>query len=197
MVCDAPLLNTGLIDSFSSFRARNADIGILTGGDGSLTGADTFRGEWPGLLEELGNKKEISTEQLETFQHLNIVGLVGSIDNDFADTDATIGCYSSLGRICEAVDYIDATAFSHQRAFVIEVMGRHCGWLALMAGVSTGADFICMYSSSNFLSNTVGRVLVHVLEHIVGAVIPQLHLQHWSFLSAGRLLTVGITISHS
>lgn len=85
---------------------------------------------------------DITTEQQKTFQHLNIVGLVGSIDNDFADTDATIGCYSSLGRICEAVDYIDATAFSHQRAFVIEVMGRHCGWLALMAGVSTGADFI-------------------------------------------------------
>ena len=85
---------------------------------------------------------DISTEQQKTFQYLNIVGLVGSIDNDFADTDATIGCYSSLGRICEAVDYIDATAFSHQRAFVIEVMGRHCGWLALMAGVSTGADFI-------------------------------------------------------
>lgn len=85
---------------------------------------------------------DISTDQQKTFQYLNIVGLVGSIDNDFADTDATIGCYSSLGRICEAVDYIDATAFSHQRAFVIEVMGRHCGWLALMAGVSTGADFI-------------------------------------------------------
>ena len=85
---------------------------------------------------------DISTNQQKKFQHLNTVGLVGSIDNDFADTDATIGCYSSLGRICEAVDYIDATAFSHQRAFVIEVMGRHCGWLALMAGVSTGADFI-------------------------------------------------------
>lgn len=72
---------------------------------------------------------------------------MGSIDNDFADTDATIGCYSSLGRICEAVDYIDATAFSHQRAFVVEVMGRHCGWLALMAGVSTGADFILIPES--------------------------------------------------
>ena len=115
---------------------------VIVGGDGSLTGADTFRGEWPGLLEELVQGKEITKEQQKTFQYLNIVGLVGSIDNDFADTDATIGCYSSLGRICEAVDYIDATAFSHQRAFVIEVMGRHCGWLALMASVSTGADFL-------------------------------------------------------
>lgn len=115
---------------------------VICGGDGSLTGADTFRKEWPELLEELVKKNEITPEEKDAFKYLNIVGLVGSIDNDFADTDATIGCYSSLGRICEAVDYIDATAFSHQRAFVIEVMGRHCGWLALMAGVSTGADFI-------------------------------------------------------
>ncbi|CAD6592710.1 MAG: 6-phosphofructokinase, alpha subunit [Alectoria sarmentosa] len=120
---------------------------VICGGDGSLTGADTFRGEWPSLLEELVKNGDISTEQQKTFQYLNIVGLVGSIDNDFADTDATIGCYSSLGRICEAVDYIDATAFSHQRAFVVEVMGRHCGWLALMAGVSTGADFILIPES--------------------------------------------------
>ena len=91
---------------------------------------------------ELVEKKELTKEQIEPFKHLNIVGLVGSIDNDLSMTDATIGCYSSLGRICESVDYIDATAFSHQRAFVIEVMGRHCGWRALMAGVSTGADFV-------------------------------------------------------
>ena len=115
---------------------------VICGGDGSLTGADTFRKEWPSLLEELVTNKEITKELQQEYSFLNIVGLVGSIDNDFADTDATIGCYSSLGRICESVDYIDATAFSHQRAFVIEVMGRHCGWLALMAGVSTGADFV-------------------------------------------------------
>jgi 6-phosphofructokinase 1 len=118
------------------------DALVVCGGDGSLTGADTFRKEWPGLLEELVQKGECTKEQVEPFSHLNIVGLVGSIDNDMSSTDATIGCYSSLTRICESVDSIGATARSHQRAFVIEVMGRHCGWLALMAGVSTGADFI-------------------------------------------------------
>ena len=121
---------------------KGIDALVICGGDGSLTGADTFRGEWPSLLEDLVAAQQITPAQQNTFQFLNIVGLVGSIDNDFANTDATIGCYSSLARICESVDYIDATAFSHQRAFVIEVMGRHCGWLALMAGVSTGADFI-------------------------------------------------------
>ncbi len=121
---------------------RGIDALIICGGDGSLTGADRFRSEWPELLQELVGQKELTKDQIEPFKHLNIVGLVGSIDNDMSSTDATIGCYSSLGRICQAVDYIDATAFSHQRAFVIEVMGRHCGWLALMAGVSTGADFV-------------------------------------------------------
>lgn len=140
--CKAFTERPGRLKAAKNMIDKGINAMVICGGDGSLTGADTFRGEWPGLLEELLKNGDISTEQRKTFQYLNIVGLVGSIDNDFADTDATIGCYSSLGRICEAVDYIDATAFSHQRAFVVEVMGRHCGWLALMAGVSTGADFI-------------------------------------------------------
>lgn len=140
--CKEFMERPGRLKAAKNMVDKGIDALIICGGDGSLTGADKFRNEWPSLLDELVSAKKISIEQQQTFQFLNIVGLVGSIDNDFADTDATIGCYSSLGRICEAVDYIDATAFSHQRAFVIEVMGRHCGWLALMAGVSTGADFI-------------------------------------------------------
>jgi 6-phosphofructokinase 1 len=76
-------------------------------------------------------------------------------------TDLTIGAPTALHRICEAIDNINSTAASHSRAFVVEVMGRHCGWLALLAGVrylliltrscddafiylsdSVGADFI-------------------------------------------------------
>ncbi|VEU22337.1 DEKNAAC103586 [Brettanomyces naardenensis] len=118
------------------------DALIVCGGDGSLTGADLFRSEWPSLIEELLGKKEITQHQFDTYKHLNICGTVGSIDNDMSSTDATIGAYSSLARICEAIDYIGATAKSHQRAFVVEVMGRHCGWLALMAGIATAADYI-------------------------------------------------------
>ncbi|VUG18648.1 PFK2 [Brettanomyces bruxellensis] len=118
------------------------DALIVCGGDGSLTGADRFRGEWPELISELLHKQEITQDQYDRYKHLNICGTVGSIDNDMATTDATIGAYSSLARICEAVDYINATANSHQRAFVVEVMGRHCGWLALMAGIATAADWI-------------------------------------------------------
>lgn len=118
------------------------DALIVCGGDGSLTGADLFRAEWPSLIQELKKSGEITPEQYHQHKHLNICGTVGSIDNDMATTDATIGAYSALDRICQAIDYIDATANSHSRAFVIEVMGRHCGWLALMAGIATNADYI-------------------------------------------------------
>ncbi|ODQ66797.1 6-phosphofructokinase subunit alpha [Nadsonia fulvescens var. elongata DSM 6958] len=118
------------------------DAIIICGGDGSLTGADLFRSEWPSLLEELVSTGVCAAEDIAGHENLNICGLVGSIDNDMCTTDATIGGYSSLQRICESVDYIDATAQSHSRAFVIEVMGRHCGWLALMAAIATGADYL-------------------------------------------------------
>jgi len=62
--------------------------------------------------------------------------------NDMSMTDLTIGALTALHRICESIDSISSTASSHSRAFVIEVMGRHCGWLALLAGIATGADFI-------------------------------------------------------
>ncbi|KAK5163671.1 hypothetical protein LTR04_002363 [Oleoguttula sp. CCFEE 6159] len=140
--CMSFMQRPGRLQAAKNMITRGIDALIICGGDGSLTGADKFRDEWPSLVAELVERKELTAEQVEPFKHLNIVGLVGSIDNDMSSTDATIGCYSSLQRICQAVDFIDATAFSHQRAFVIEVMGRHCGWLALMAGVSTGADFV-------------------------------------------------------
>ncbi|OQV04050.1 hypothetical protein CLAIMM_08999 [Cladophialophora immunda] len=115
---------------------------IVCGGDGSLTGADRFRAEWPSLLDELVQTQQLAPDQITPYRHLNICGLVGSIDNDFSGTDATIGCYSSLERICEMVDAVFDTAASHMRGFVIEVMGRHCGWLALMAAIATGADYV-------------------------------------------------------
>ncbi|KAL1965501.1 hypothetical protein VTN77DRAFT_5757 [Rasamsonia byssochlamydoides] len=121
---------------------RGIDALIVCGGDGSLTGADVLRSEWPGLLQELVSKGDLTEEQIKPYKTLNIVGLVGSIDNDMSGTDATIGCYSSLTRICDAVDDVFDTAASHQRGFVIEVMGRHCGWLALMSAISTGADWL-------------------------------------------------------
>jgi 6-phosphofructokinase 1 len=140
--CMAFYERPGRLTAAKNMVLNGIDALIICGGDGSLTGADKFRDEWPSLLDELVANKELTKDQVSPYKHLNIVGLVGSIDNDLSGTDATIGCYSALARICEMVDYIEATASSHSRAFVIEVMGRHCGWLALMAGVATGADFV-------------------------------------------------------
>ncbi|KAI9376122.1 phosphofructokinase-domain-containing protein [Aspergillus egyptiacus] len=134
----------GRLRAAKNMILRGIDALVVCGGDGSLTGADVFRSEWPGLLEELVKTGELTQAQVEPYTVLNIVGLVGSIDNDMSGTDATIGCYSSLTRICDAVDDVFDTAFSHQRGFVIEVMGRHCGWLALMAAISTGADWLIL-----------------------------------------------------
>lgn len=115
---------------------------IVIGGDGSLTGANLFREEWPVLLSELVQMGHISQAVADRNANLTIVGLVGSIDNDMHGTDMTIGADSALHRITEAVDAITSTAASHQRTFVVKVMGRNCGYLALMAALATGADWV-------------------------------------------------------
>ncbi|KAG8916892.1 6-phosphofructokinase, alpha subunit [Tulasnella sp. 418] len=132
----------GRYEAAKNLIKEGIDAIVVCGGDGSLTGADLFRAEWPSLVEQLLANNEITAEQASLYGHLRIVGLVGSIDNDMSMTDLTIGAPTALHRICEAIDSINSTASSHSRAFVIEVMGRHCGWLALIAGVSAGADFI-------------------------------------------------------
>ncbi|XP_077362119.1 ATP-dependent 6-phosphofructokinase, platelet type isoform X4 [Festucalex cinctus] len=114
----------------------------VIGGDGSLTGANLFREEWSGLLDELLQKGAISEEAARSNSALHIVGMVGSIDNDFCGTDMTIGTDSALHRIIEVVDAIMTTAQSHQRTFVLEVMGRHCGYLALVSALACGADWV-------------------------------------------------------
>jgi 6-phosphofructokinase 1 len=115
---------------------------IVIGGDGSLTGADLFRSEWPSLLAELVEGKQLSAEAAAQHPNLLIVGMVGSIDNDFSGTDMTIGADSALHRITAAVDAITSTAASHQRTFIVKVMGRNCGYLALYGALATGADWV-------------------------------------------------------
>ncbi|XP_056868140.1 ATP-dependent 6-phosphofructokinase, platelet type isoform X4 [Takifugu flavidus] len=114
----------------------------VIGGDGSLTGANLFREEWSGLLTELVEQGLIEQDSVQKYSALHIVGMVGSIDNDFCGTDMTIGTDSALHRIIEVVDAIMTTAQSHQRTFVLEVMGRHCGYLALVSALACGADWV-------------------------------------------------------
>jgi 6-phosphofructokinase 1 len=115
---------------------------VVIGGDGSLTGANVFRQEWPSILTDLVKSGEIQAELAASHPDLLIVGMVGSIDNDFSGPDMTIGADSALQRITEAVDAITSTAASHQRTFIVKVMGRNCGYLALYSALATGADWV-------------------------------------------------------
>ncbi|MEP6561507.1 MAG: 6-phosphofructokinase [Nakamurella sp.] len=121
---------------------KGIDRLIVIGGDGSLSGADRLRQEWPSLVEELLADGSIDQQTADSHPALIIAGLVGSIDNDMIGTDMTIGADSALHRIVEAIDSISSTAASHQRSFIVEVMGRHCGYLALMSAIAGGADYV-------------------------------------------------------
>ena len=92
---------------------------VCIGGDGTYTGA--LR------LHEMGIKT---------------IGIPGTIDNDIASTDFTIGFSTALNTACEAIDKLRDTSSSHQRCSIIEVMGRHCGDLALYSGICCGAEYI-------------------------------------------------------
>ncbi len=92
---------------------------VVIGGDGSLRGAMA--------LHNLG---------------IPVVGIPGSIDNDIWGTNMSIGVDTALNIILDSLDRIRDTATSHQRAFLIEVMGRNCGYLALMSGILGGAEIV-------------------------------------------------------
>lgn len=92
---------------------------IVIGGNGSQTGA--FR------LSQMG---------------FPVVGIASTIDNDLYGSDITIGAYTALSIVLEAIDRLKTTASSHQRAFCVEVMGRNHGFLALMSGIAGGAEAI-------------------------------------------------------
>jgi 6-phosphofructokinase 1 len=132
----------GRLKAAQNLLARGIEGLVVIGGDGSLTGADVFRREWPSLLDELVTSGVVSLEVAMRHPRLIVVGLIGSIDNDAFGTDMTIGADTALHRITEAIDAISSTASSHRRVFVVEVMGRHCGYLAMMAAVATGADWL-------------------------------------------------------
>lgn len=126
---------------------KGIDRLVVIGGDGSLTGANLFRQEWAELLRELVEMGEVTSETAAQHPYLAIVGLVGSIDNDFSGTDMTIGADTALQRITTALDQIGSTAASHQRTFVVEVMGRNCGYLALMSSIAGACHWVLIPES--------------------------------------------------
>lgn len=137
----------GRLQAANNLLQQGIDNLVIIGGDGSLTGAHIFAQEWPQLLDELVQTGSVSQELADNHRQLTIMGLVGSIDNDMWGTDISIGADTALHRITDAVDAISSTAASHQRAFVVEVMGRRCGYLALMSALATGADWVLIPES--------------------------------------------------
>ena len=143
----------GRLQAARNLVERDIDSLVVVGGDGSLTGANLFRQEWPELLATLVEQGAIGQDLADRHPHLTIAGLVGSIDNDMFGTDMTIGADTALHRITEAIDAISSTAASHQRSFVVEVMGRHCGYLALMGAIATGAEWVLIPESPPAVEN--------------------------------------------
>ncbi len=115
---------------------------VVIGGDGSLTGALYLYQEWADHLRALQAEQLIPPCDGKEARPIRIVGLPGSIDNDQYGSDMSIGADTALNTIVEAVDRLSSTADAHQRTFVVEVMGRRCGYLALMGAVAAGADWV-------------------------------------------------------
>ena len=108
----------GRRQAYDNVRAEGIDALVVIGGDGSLSGARIFAEEYD----------------------IPIVGLPGTIDNDLGGTDSTIGYDTALNTIVEAVDKIRDTATSHERLFLVEVMGHMAGYLALNGAIASGAE---------------------------------------------------------
>ena len=109
----------GQVKALRNLNQQGIDALVVIGGNGSQTGANA--------LAELG---------------FPVVGVASTIDNDLYGSEMSIGVDTALNIALEAIDRLKITASSHQRAFMIEVMGRNCGYLALMSGIAGGAEAI-------------------------------------------------------
>ncbi|MFN2262486.1 MAG: 6-phosphofructokinase [Psychroflexus sp.] len=106
--------------AYNNLKSRNIDALVVIGGDGTFTGASVFNSEFD----------------------MPIIGVPGTIDNDINGTDYTIGYDTALNTVVEAIDKIRDTASSHDRLFLVEVMGRDAGDIALNSGIGAGAEEI-------------------------------------------------------
>lgn len=116
-------------------REAGIDALVIVGGDGTLAIAQEFF--------QLG---------------LNVVGVPKTIDNDLFSTEFTFGFDSAVDAATDAVDRLHATAESHHRVMLIEVMGRHAGWIALYAGVAGGADVILIPEIPARLDDIIDKI---------------------------------------
>lgn len=119
---------------------------LVLGGDGSIQGGTILRNEFHEHVEALIKEGRLPEDTPKT---LNLVAIPASIDNDIPYTDISLGADTALHRVVESVDSVITTMISHDRIFVMEVMGRDCGWIALMSAFATGADFVFIPEAPN------------------------------------------------
>ena len=124
----------GRAKAAKNLKDRNIDALVVIGGDGSFTGALK-------LAEEHG---------------INVIGVPGTIDNDLYGTDYTIGYDTATNTVIESVDKIRDTASSHNRLFLVEVMGRDTGYIAASTGLATGALSIILPEKNNTYEELFG-----------------------------------------
>jgi len=126
----------GQREAIRTLNEEGIEALVVIGGDGSLHGAK--------VLHDAGVK---------------VIGVPASIDNDVYGTDIAIGVDTALNTVMEAIDRIKDTASSHNRAFLVETMGRECGYLALVGGIIGGAEMVCL-PEVPFDLETVAQTLV-------------------------------------
>jgi 6-phosphofructokinase 1 len=119
--CEEFMTDAGRRKGIRTLRQLGIDALVVIGGNGSQTGNYE--------LHKLG---------------FPVVGIASTIDNDLCGTEITIGVDTALNIALEAIDRLKVTASSHQRAFLLEVMGRKCGYIALMSGIAGGAEYILL-----------------------------------------------------
>jgi len=123
------------LQAIAQLQSFACDALVVVGGDGSLTGARAMA------------------------KHgFPVIGIPASIDNDIYGTDMSIGADTAVNTVLAAIDSLRDTASSHQRTFIVEVMGRNCGYLALMAGISGGAEVIHIPEIELSLDEILARV---------------------------------------
>lgn len=120
--CEAFRYYEGRKKAFENLQKHKIDALIAIGGDGTFRGATD-------LVKEFG---------------LPVIGIPGTIDNDLFGTDETIGFDTAMNTAMEAIDKIRDTAEAHERLFLVEVMGRDAGFIALGSGIATGAELILL-----------------------------------------------------
>lgn len=135
------LEQTGRDQARAQLAKMGIDALIVIGGNGSLTGASALADP-----AELGE------------QNLSVIGLPASIDNDVGLTSISIGVDTALNTIVEACDKIADTASAHARTFIVEVMGRDCGYLAMASSISVGAEAVLFRESGMTPEETVREV---------------------------------------